>query len=55
MFGIHNFGLFLGAGILLNLMPGPDTSARASPRHVKIAERTMSILAARPSHPRRRE
>jgi threonine/homoserine/homoserine lactone efflux protein len=25
MFGIHDFGLFLGAGILLNLTPGPDT------------------------------
>src|SRR5205807_3032333 len=25
MFGIHNFGLFLVAGILLNLTPGPDT------------------------------
>ena len=25
MFGIHNFGLFLAAGILLNLTPGPDT------------------------------
>jgi threonine/homoserine/homoserine lactone efflux protein len=25
MFGIHDFGLFLCAGILLNLTPGPDT------------------------------
>jgi threonine/homoserine/homoserine lactone efflux protein len=25
VFGIHDFGLFLGAGILLNLTPGPDT------------------------------
>jgi RhtB (resistance to homoserine/threonine) family protein len=25
MFSIHNFGLFLAAGILLNLTPGPDT------------------------------
>ena len=25
MFGIHGFGLFLVAGILLNLTPGPDT------------------------------
>src|SRR5215467_15043263 len=25
MFGIHNFGLFLAAGLLLNLTPGPDT------------------------------
>jgi threonine/homoserine/homoserine lactone efflux protein len=25
MFGIHNFGLFLCAGVLLNLTPGPDT------------------------------
>src|SRR3989440_13035322 len=25
MFGIHDFGLFLVAGILLNLAPGPDT------------------------------
>ena len=25
MFGIHNFGLFLIAGVLLNLTPGPDT------------------------------
>ena len=25
MFGIHDFGLFLAAGILLNLAPGPDT------------------------------
>lgn len=25
MFGIHNFELFLAAGILLNLTPGPDT------------------------------
>jgi RhtB (resistance to homoserine/threonine) family protein len=25
MFGIHDFGLFLGAGVLLNLTPGPDT------------------------------
>ena len=25
MFGIHGFGLFLAAGILLNLTPGPDT------------------------------
>jgi RhtB (resistance to homoserine/threonine) family protein len=25
MFGIHDFGLFLGAAILLNLTPGPDT------------------------------
>lgn len=25
MFGIHNFGLFLAAAILLNLTPGPDT------------------------------
>src|SRR4029077_7133889 len=24
MFGIHDFGLFLAAGILLNLTPGPD-------------------------------
>jgi len=24
-FGIHDFGLFLAAGILLNLTPGPDT------------------------------
>jgi len=26
MFGIHHFGLFLGAAILLNLTPGPDTA-----------------------------
>jgi threonine/homoserine/homoserine lactone efflux protein len=26
VFGIHDFGLFLAAGILLNLMPGPDTA-----------------------------
>ena len=26
MFGIHDFGLFLTAGILLNLTPGPDTA-----------------------------
>jgi RhtB (resistance to homoserine/threonine) family protein len=26
MFGIHNFELFLAAGILLNLTPGPDTA-----------------------------
>ena len=26
MFGIHNFGLFLAAGILLNVTPGPDTA-----------------------------
>jgi RhtB (resistance to homoserine/threonine) family protein len=26
MFGIHNFWLFLTAGILLNLTPGPDTA-----------------------------
>ena len=25
MFGVHSFGLFLAAGILLNLTPGPDT------------------------------
>jgi threonine/homoserine/homoserine lactone efflux protein len=25
MFGIHDFGLFLISGILLNLVPGPDT------------------------------
>src|SRR5215510_12608665 len=25
MFGIHDFGIFLVAGILLNLTPGPDT------------------------------
>jgi Putative threonine efflux protein len=25
MFGLHNFGLFLAAGVLLNLTPGPDT------------------------------
>jgi len=25
MFGIHGFGLFLVAGVLLNLTPGPDT------------------------------
>src|SRR5438876_1593320 len=25
MFGIHHFGLFVVAGILLNLTPGPDT------------------------------
>ena len=25
MFGIHDFGLFLAAGIVLNLTPGPDT------------------------------
>src|SRR5437660_10541743 len=25
MFGIHDFGLFLAEGILLNLTPGPDT------------------------------
>jgi RhtB (resistance to homoserine/threonine) family protein len=25
MFGIHDFGLFLAAGILLNVTPGPDT------------------------------
>ena len=25
MFGIHDFGLFLAAGIFLNLTPGPDT------------------------------
>jgi len=25
MFGIHDFGIFLDAGILLNLTPGPDT------------------------------
>jgi RhtB (resistance to homoserine/threonine) family protein len=25
VFGIHDFGLFLAAGILLNLTPGPDT------------------------------
>lgn len=25
MFGIHDFGLFVAAGILLNLTPGPDT------------------------------
>ena len=26
MFGIHHFGLFLAAGVLLNLTPGPDTA-----------------------------
>jgi threonine/homoserine/homoserine lactone efflux protein len=26
MFGIHDFGLFLTTGILLNLAPGPDTA-----------------------------
>ena len=26
MFGIHQFGLFLATGILLNLTPGPDTA-----------------------------
>jgi threonine/homoserine/homoserine lactone efflux protein len=26
MFGIHDFGLFLITGILLNLMPGPDSA-----------------------------
>jgi RhtB (resistance to homoserine/threonine) family protein len=26
LFGIHDFGLFLAAGILLNLTPGPDTA-----------------------------
>src|SRR3984893_14508668 len=26
MFGIHDFELFLAAGILLNLTPGPDTA-----------------------------
>lgn len=26
MFGIHDFGLFLVAGLLLNLTPGPDTA-----------------------------
>jgi len=26
MFGIHDFALFLAAGILLNLTPGPDTA-----------------------------
>lgn len=26
MFGIHRFGLFFAAGILLNLTPGPDTA-----------------------------
>lgn len=26
MFGIHDFGLFLAAGVLLNLTPGPDTA-----------------------------
>jgi threonine/homoserine/homoserine lactone efflux protein len=26
MFGIHDFGLFLTAGVLLNLTPGPDTA-----------------------------
>ena len=26
MFGIHDFGLFLVAGVLLNLTPGPDTA-----------------------------
>jgi RhtB (resistance to homoserine/threonine) family protein len=25
MFGIHDFGLFLATGVLLNLTPGPDT------------------------------
>jgi RhtB (resistance to homoserine/threonine) family protein len=25
MFGIHDFGIFLAAGLLLNLTPGPDT------------------------------
>jgi RhtB (resistance to homoserine/threonine) family protein len=25
MFGIHDFGLFLAAGVVLNLTPGPDT------------------------------
>src|SRR6188768_10550 len=25
MFGIHDFGIFLAAGFLLNLTPGPDT------------------------------
>lgn len=25
MFGIHDFGLFLASGLLLNLTPGPDT------------------------------
>ena len=25
MFGVHDFGLFLASGILLNLTPGPDT------------------------------
>lgn len=26
MFGIHDFGLFVAAGVLLNLTPGPDTA-----------------------------
>ena len=25
MFGIHDFGVFLATGIILNLTPGPDT------------------------------
>ena len=25
MFGIHDFGLFLLTGVILNLTPGPDT------------------------------
>ena len=84
MLGIHNFGLFLGAGILLNLTPGPDTAymlgrsiaqgraagiasafgiatafcfSRRAPRHgaLKMAEPTMSILAAKPNRPTRHE
>ena len=42
MFGIHDFGLFLATGVLLNLTPGPDTAyilgrSIAQGRHAGVA------------------
>jgi hypothetical protein len=44
MFGIHDFGLFLAAGVLLNLTPGPDTAY--------ILGRTVARVAKLESPPR---
>src|SRR5262245_38317143 len=46
MFGIHDFGLFLAAGFLLNLTPGPDTLSIVARRVTQAREPAVASAFA---------
>jgi threonine/homoserine/homoserine lactone efflux protein len=46
MFGIHDFGLFLATGILLNLTPGPDITYILG-RNIDVGATARELFARR--------